>query len=74
MATIIGAQGETIMKLLIKLLLGWGVLDGMFLASRPREWSQFWIKGVALIGADKRVAGAVAALQTAMCTYLLRKL
>jgi hypothetical protein len=62
------------MKLLIKLLLGWGILDSVFLATRPREWSQFWMRGVSLIGADRRVAGAVSGLQLALCLYLLRKL
>jgi len=62
------------MKILIKLLLGWGVLDSAFLAASPQTWAHFWTRGVGVIGGDKRIARTVSALQLALCVYLLRKL
>jgi hypothetical protein len=62
------------MKNVAKLLLIWGMLDSMLLATKPEWWSKFWGKAVDKIGKEKKVARAISGVQFALCAWFWKKL
>ena len=61
------------MGLFVKLLALWGIADSMWLATRPRQWSQFWGGTIGTIGDNPQYAKAIAGMQIAVCMWLLNR-
>ena len=61
------------MGLLIKLLAVWGLADSMWLAARPKQWSEFWGRTTGMVGENTTAAKALAGLQFAACMWILRR-
>ena len=61
------------MGLIIKLISVWGIGDGIWLASRPKDWGRAWSKTVEYISEHRALATALAGLQLCICLWLLKK-
>jgi len=59
------------MKLLMQVIAIWGLLDSVWMASKPEAWGRFWRKNLSKITSDEVLPRVCAVLQVSVCLWLL---
>ncbi len=62
------------MNTIMRILLVWGVADGIWLSVKPKSWAKTWGRVIEAIGGDSLLGRLAGGLETFLCLWLIKKL